>query len=116
MIYIPICHDQSRDALVASTRASHERGIYYGTMGVFDPRTYTLDLMAGRAAGLSMSRALGFSLANAVMGSAFAGYIGIDPYNRTPGYGLSPGDFRDRRGRKLTKSRVFWVDLEQLYM
>jgi hypothetical protein len=116
MMYIPVWHDQTREELAIASQASIDRGIYYGTLGALDPRTYTLDVMAGRAVGLSTTRALGYSLVNAVMGTAFAGYIGIDPLNRTPGYGLSPGDIRDRRGRKLTKSRVFWVDLKNIYM
>ncbi len=89
--------------------AARKRAVYYGTAGLLDPRTYTLDAFALRSTGMSYLRAVGVSIPVAVVGPAVVAYAGLDPFDITPGYGVSP-----------TTNRREWhkhvIDLRSLYM
>lgn len=83
--------------------AAMDRAFYYGTAGLMDPRAYTLEPWLLRKAGMSWSAALRASAVMAIWTVPFAatfGYLGFDPLNVTPGYGLTldPDTTRDRFG------------------
>ncbi len=73
--------------------AANQRTVYYGTLGFIDPRTYTLDVyMIRKVSKQSWKATLGLSVQAAAYGAAFGavmGYLGYDPLNVTPGYGMS---------------------------
>ncbi len=92
-----------------AVQAANKRAVYYGTAGLLDPRTYTLDAFVLRSTGMSYLRAVGVSLPAATVLPAAVTYMGLDPFDVTPGYGLSPTTDR----RELRKQVV---DLRSLYM
>ncbi len=72
--------------------AAMDRALYYGTAGLLDPRTYTVEPWMLRKAGMSWRGAFLTSVRLAswtVALSASLGYLGYDPMNVTPGYGLT---------------------------
>ncbi len=91
-------------------RAAMKRGIVYATAGYIDPRTYTIDPWAiSRVTGVSYRAAMVSSLSFATAAGLAVGavaYMGADPLNVTPGYGLSPGDRRDRFGREIDHQKI----------
>lgn len=86
-------------------RAAMKRGAFYSGSGFIDVRTYTFDPWAiVRTTGVPYRTAMLSSMRLAVVTGLMAGtigYMGLDPLNVTPGYGLSPGDRRDRFGREI---------------
>lgn len=91
-------------------RAAMKRGAVYATAGFIDPRTYTFDpWVIVRSTGVPYRAAMATSMRLAVVTGLAVGtvaYMGLDPLNVTPGYGLSPGDHRDRFGRELDISEI----------
>ncbi len=89
--------------------AANQRMIYYGTMGLLDPRTYTVDVYAIRKierqpwkVTLRMSAAAaGYGAATAMMIS----HYGYDPLDVTPGY-----------GHDVEQKEPFALDLRSLLM
>lgn len=86
--------------------AAVERALFYGTGGLLDPRAYTLEPYLFRRAGLPWSAAYRASAMLAlwtVPVAATLGYLGYDPLNLTPGYGITSDreTSRDRLGRPL---------------
>jgi len=72
--------------------AAVRRAAYYGTLGLLDPRTYTVEPWLFHRAGMSWGSAVATSLRMAVWTvpiAATLGYLGYDPLNVTPGYGLT---------------------------
>jgi hypothetical protein len=88
--------------------AAMHRALYYGTGGLLDPRTYTLEPYIFRRAGLSWSAAYRASAMTALWTvpiAATLGYLGYDPLNLTPGYGITSDreTSRDRLGRPFNR-------------
>ena len=81
-------------------RAAVKRGFYYGSAGLIDPRTFTIDpWLLVRSTGMSYRSAVAYSLrfAGATgLAMATAGFLGWDPMNVTPGYGYGPGNHPER--------------------
>ena len=100
--------------------AAHQRALAYGTMGLYDPRTYTIDpLIIRRVEKQPWKVVVRMSLHAMVVGvaaGAALGYMGYDPLNVTPGYGMSP------EGGTVTIDGVpaepmdLLFDVRQLYM
>ncbi len=97
-----------------AVKAANKRAVYYGTAGVLDPRTYTIDALALRSTGMTYMHALGVSVPMAVLAPAATGYVGLDPLNVTPGYGVTPPS-RGRFRKAIDLFRHIF-DLRSLYM
>lgn len=100
--------------------AAQTRAVYYGSAGFADPRTYTLDVYAIRRLEKQPWKAtVRLSLQAAAYGAAFygaMGYLGVDPLNVTPGYGISPsGGVMTVDGEPMDYRRHL-LDLGQVYM
>ena len=93
-------------------RAAVKRAVVYGTGGFLNPTTYTVEPWAlTRVTGMSFGSAILWNLRLAGVGSAIAataGYLGLDPFDVTPGYGYSRRERHDRFGREID---AFDVDL-----
>ncbi len=102
--------DSSRHIRGPAHRRGVKRAATYFTFGYIDPRTYTLEPWAiARTTGTGMAMAFAASLQLAAVTawtSAALGYMGYDPMNVTPGYGMSPGDNRDRFGREIDHKEI----------
>ena len=89
--------------------AANQRMMYYGTMGLLDPRTYTLDVYAIRKLERQPWKStLRMSAAAAGYGAATmmaAAYLGYDPMEVTPGY-----------GHDVEQIDPFAIDLRSLHM
>lgn len=99
---------QAGELHVEAHDAAVERAFSYGTAGLLDPRTYTLEPYLFRRAGLSWSAAYRVSFMTALWTvpiAATMGYLGYDPLNLTPGYGITTDreTSRDRFGRPLDR-------------
>jgi hypothetical protein len=98
-----------------AAKASQYRMVYYGTLGIFDPRTYTIDAFALRLSGMTYMQAVRASMGMAVAGAAMLGST-LDPLNVTPGYGITP------EGGTLTRDGIpveyveELLDVSQYYM
>jgi hypothetical protein len=100
--------------------AAQQRAEYYGMMGVYDPRTYTIDPLIIRRVEKQPWKVVGrMSLHAMVVGVAFGaalGYMGYDPLNVTPGYGMTPGESAMTIDGVPVEPSDLLFDLSQLYM
>lgn len=88
----------------AHTAAKH-RAVFYGTAGFVDPKAHFVDpLMFRRGSTWRGAWVRSMYLAGATgVVMATVGYLGFDPLNVTPGYGmtLDPETSYDRLGRPI---------------
>lgn len=100
--------------------AAKARAVYYGAAGFVDPRTYTLDVYAIRRLEKQPWKAtVRLSLQAAGYGAAFGaamGYMGIDPLNVTPEYGISPSGGVMTVDDEPMDYRRHLLDWRQVYM
>ncbi len=100
--------------------AAQQRAVVYGSMGVYDPRTYTIDpLIIRRVEKQPWKVVAGMSLHAMVVGVAFGaamGYMGYDPLDVTPGYGMSPGKSGMTIDGVPVEPSDLLFDVSQLYM
>ncbi len=115
-----------------SRQAGFKRAIYYGSAGFIDPRTWTLDPALFYMHHRRHSPHL---LRRTILKSAFAGslrmafftsavmaggaYAGMDPFDVTPGYGMTPTDQGVTIDGELLSSSdalLFGLDTHRYYM
>ncbi len=115
-----------------SRRAGTKRAFYYGSGGFVDPRTWTLDPALFY---VHHRRHHPHLLRRAVLKSAFAGsmrmafmtsvvmavgaYLGMDPFDVTPGYGMTPtnqGLSIDGESHSASDMLRFGLDTTRFYM
>ncbi len=113
-------------------RAGTKRALYYGSAGFIDPRTWTLDPALFYVHHRRSSPHL---LRRTIVKSAYAGsmrmafmtsvvmaagaYMGMDPLDVTPGYGMTPtnqGLTIDGELQSPSDSLRFGLDTQQYYM
>lgn len=90
--------------------AANQRTVYYGTLGLMDPRTYTLDVyMIRKVAKQPWAVTLRMSAEAAAIGAATSGLFGhyspVDPFEVTPEYSQLPEEYDP-----------FGIDMRSLHM
>ncbi len=109
MIRIPYFHPGEVDRQALD--AANERAIYYGSMGLLDPRTYTMDALAFMAAErISYPAAVAVSLPLSVVAPAVVTWGGLDPLDVTPDHGTSPKDIRRMSKRDFLRYSYQFVN------